>query len=161
MHYFAHQTTIIRTQIMGSYYFFFENFLQQNCAYKFFEFIKICIVGFMILKLHPIYIYICLRTNFVRTPLFRILSKHKQKTALDEFSKLAPNAESAVLLLLYFKIYLYIVLTLPLVQYHMRLKTVKDHQLNDSYLVIVPYKDNASFYCVLQNRHANHFSRRV
>ncbi len=41
MHYFAHQMTIIRTQIMGSYYFFFETFLQQNYAYKFFEFIKI------------------------------------------------------------------------------------------------------------------------
>ncbi len=41
MHYFAHQMTIIRTQIMGSYYFFFENFSLQNCAYKFFEFIKI------------------------------------------------------------------------------------------------------------------------
>ena len=26
---------------MGSYYFFFENFLQQNYAYKFKEFIKI------------------------------------------------------------------------------------------------------------------------
>ena len=52
-------------------------------------------------------------------------------------------------------------LTLPLAQYHMRLKTVKDHRLNDSYLVIVHYKDNASLYCVLQNRHAYHFSRRV
>lgn len=27
MHFFAHQMTIIRTQIMGSYYSFFENFL--------------------------------------------------------------------------------------------------------------------------------------
>ena len=35
MHYFAHQMTIIRTQIMGSYYFFFENFLLLNYAYKF------------------------------------------------------------------------------------------------------------------------------
>ena len=34
MHYFAHKMTIIRTQIMGSYYFFFENFLQQNYAYN-------------------------------------------------------------------------------------------------------------------------------
>lgn len=41
MHYFAHQMTIIRTQTMGSYYFFFENFLLLNCAYKFEEFIKI------------------------------------------------------------------------------------------------------------------------
>ena len=40
MHYFAHQMTIIRTQIMGSYYFFLENFLLQNYAYKFKEFIK-------------------------------------------------------------------------------------------------------------------------
>ena len=40
MHYFAHQKPIIRTQIMGSYYFFFETFLQQNYAYKFKEFIK-------------------------------------------------------------------------------------------------------------------------
>ena len=40
MHYFAHQMTIIRTQIMGSYYFFLENFLLQNYAYKFEEFIK-------------------------------------------------------------------------------------------------------------------------
>ena len=35
MHYFAHQKPIIRTQIMGSYYFFLENFLLQNYAYKF------------------------------------------------------------------------------------------------------------------------------
>ena len=40
MHYFAHQKPIIRTQIMGSYYFFLENFLLQNYAYKFKEFIK-------------------------------------------------------------------------------------------------------------------------
>lgn len=37
---YVHQMTIIRTQIMGSYYFFFENFLQQNYTYKFKEFIK-------------------------------------------------------------------------------------------------------------------------
>ena len=37
-------------------------------------------------------------------------------------------------------------LTLPLVQYHMRLKTVKYHLLSGSYLVIAPYKDNASLY---------------
>ena len=41
MHFFAHHKPIIRTQIMGSYYFFLENFLLQNYAYKFFEFIKI------------------------------------------------------------------------------------------------------------------------
>ena len=53
---------------MGSYYFFFENFLLLNCAYKFKEFIKISYYGFYALrtKNRPIYPYICLRTNFVR-----------------------------------------------------------------------------------------------
>ncbi len=51
---------------MGSYYFFFENFLQQNFDYKFIEFIKNRIIDFRQSKHHPIYPYICLRTNFVR-----------------------------------------------------------------------------------------------
>lgn len=50
---------------MGSYYFFSENFLQQNCVYKFKEFIKISYYGFYALrtKNRPIYPYICLH-NF-------------------------------------------------------------------------------------------------
>ena len=46
MRHFVHQKPIIRTQIMGSYYFFSENFLQQNYAYKFKKFIKSRIVDF-------------------------------------------------------------------------------------------------------------------
>ncbi len=38
---------------MGSYYFFFENFLQQKYAYKFKEYIKSRIVDLMQLKHHP------------------------------------------------------------------------------------------------------------
>ena len=38
---------------MGSYYFFFENFLLLNCAYKFKEFIKTHIADFVQLKHHP------------------------------------------------------------------------------------------------------------
>ena len=37
---------------MGSYYFFFENFLQQNYAYKFEEFIEIS-YSFLTIKTLP------------------------------------------------------------------------------------------------------------
>lgn len=52
---------------MGSYYFFFEDFLQQNYAYKFKEFIKNSYCRFCAIKTPPpFYPCICLRTNFVR-----------------------------------------------------------------------------------------------
>ena len=55
---------------MGSYYFFLENFLLQNYAYKFKEFIKTHIADFVQSKRHPIYLYIWLRTYFVRNLYF-------------------------------------------------------------------------------------------
>lgn len=125
--------TIIRTQIMGSYYFFFENFLQQNYAYKFKKFIEISYFYRNLLLLifenqtTTLFIYTSAYAQIFHATSYIIIQTHR--------------------------------LTLPLVQYHMRLKTVKYHLLSGSYLVIVPYKDNASLYCVLQNRHANHFSR--
>ncbi len=38
---------------MGSYYSFFENFLQQNYPYKLFEFIKISYCWFYAIKTPP------------------------------------------------------------------------------------------------------------
>ena len=50
---------------MGSYYFFFENFLQQNYAYQFFEFIKISYCWFYAIKTPP-YLSIHLVTHIFR-----------------------------------------------------------------------------------------------
>ena len=68
----GHQKPIIRTQIMGSYYFFFENFLLQNYAYKFKEFIKTHIVAFVQLK-RPLFIYTSAYTQILCVASFMLV----------------------------------------------------------------------------------------